>query len=179
MTYFADAADLEAEITAWLGRCFGDEALAAAVAGAEPGGPTLLLRTVEPAVALTVDLANARVERATAEGAADVELELEADALHDILLNRLDAVQLSRLYETDRVAFAGAPEHLAGLIMLARHVQPRYEESLRERGRTDLLETPMPETKVAWGDPEEARSPRRMIANRRPWQRPKRAAPAA
>jgi hypothetical protein len=95
-----------------------------------------------------------------------------------VLLDRLDPVQLSRLYETGRLAFSGAARDLAALIMLAGPMQPHYPASLARRGREDLLSTPMPPTKVAWGSPEEALSPRRVIGRRRAWQRPKRSAEA-
>jgi hypothetical protein len=62
--------------------------------------------------------------------------------------------------------------------MLAGPMQPHYPASLARRGREDLLNTPMPPAKVAWGSPEDALSPKRVIGRRRQWQRPKRSAEA-
>lgn len=167
MSYFASGQDLEGELIATLERF---------LASGEHHGPSLLLRTRDPDAVVAVDFGSDQVGAADTDR-ADVVLELDAEALHDILLNRLDPVQISRLYETGRVAFTGSAEHLAALILLAGRLQPHYEASLRERGRADLLGTPAPPTKVTWGDPAEPLRP--LLHNRRPWQRPKRTAPAA
>ena len=80
----------------------------------------------------------------------------------------------------DPVHFSGPPEHLAAFIALAGSLQPYYPASLSERGRQDLLATPAPPTKVAWGSPDDVLNPRKVIGKRRPWQRPARVrAPAA
>lgn len=179
MSYYANAHELEEELVATLERFLAsDEYRALSRAAADSGAnvPSLLARTADPRASVTVEFSTGTVASG-ATGAADVVLELDADALHDILLNRLDPVQISKLYETERVTFKGSAEHLTALILLAGRLQPHYEASLRERGRTDLLETPAPPTRVTWGDPSE--SPRPLLHDRRPWQRPKRAAAPA
>lgn len=169
MPYFTRAEDLEAELVATAERFLRSDP------GPRPDVPTLLLRTVDPGVEITIDFANRRAAAGAGEEAGVV-LEVEADALHDILLDRLDPVQISRLYETERVSFAGSPEQLAALILAAGRIQLHYGASLRERGRSDLLATPAPPSKVEWGEPERAQSPRPMLNQRRPWQRRKREA---
>jgi hypothetical protein len=179
VSYYASTRELEEELVATLERFLASsEYKTLSQAAAEQGAdaPTLLARTADPEASFTVDLRSATVVPGETE-TADVVLELDADALHDILLDRLDPVQISRLYETDRVTFRGSAEHLCALILLAGRLQPHYEASLRERGRTDLLETPAPPTRVTWGDPSEP--PRPLLHDRRPWQRPKRAAARA
>jgi hypothetical protein len=177
MSYYASSQELEQEIVAFLEGFFasGDGQRAAEQARALGDSAVLVLHLVDPDAVVSVDFFAGTVSLGVVES-ADVEIEMEADALHDILLDRLDPVQTSRLYETDRVRFSGASEHLAALIVLAGPLAPHYAASLQRRGREDLLATPLPPTKVAWGDPAEALSPRPMIGKRRPWQRPKRAA---
>jgi hypothetical protein len=177
--YFASREELEAELVAFLEAFLASPDGEAASAAAGEQESTVLLRAVNPEAVVSVDLRARTVSLHPAEDPV-VEVELEADALHDILLERLDAVQISRLYETDRVRFRGRPEHLAALVALAGPLQPYYPATLADRGRDDLLATPVPPTKVAWGSPEDALNPRKVIGKRRPWQRPKRErAPAA
>jgi hypothetical protein len=179
MTYFASGEELQAELEAFLGAFLASEEGARATEQARALGDraTLVLRTVEPDAAVAVDFLARRVLPG-AEEDGDVEIEVEADALHDVLLERLGPVQISQLYETERLTFRGSAQHLAGLIALAGPLAPSYRASLERRGRDDLLATPAPATKVEWGSPEEARSPKRVIGHRRPWQRPKRTAEA-
>ena len=172
MGYFATAEELSDELYASLTDFFASEIGAQArkltLEGADSA--TLVLHTVDPEATFSVDFhAGTVVRQAVADG--DVEIELEADALHDILLERLDPVNISRLYETDRIAFRGESRNLAALIALAGKLQPFYPASLARRGRQELLKTPLPETKQAWL----AEGPyREVIGHRRPWQRAKR-----
>jgi hypothetical protein len=177
MSHYGDGRDLEQELVAFLEGFFASGDGQAAIGRARELGESavLVLRLDDPALVLSVDFFAGTVRTGPVDG-ADVEIEMDADALHDILLDRLDPVQTSRLYETDRVRFRGGSQHLAALILLAGPLAPHYAASLRRRGRTDLLETPLPPTKTAWGDPAEALSPREMIGKRRPWQRAKPAA---
>lgn len=180
MTYFASGEELQRELVAFLAAFFesedGERAVHAARALGDRG--TLLIRTVDPETVVSIDFFSASVSPHAAES-RDVEIQVEADALHDILLERLDPVQISRLYETERLLFSGASQNLAALIMLAGALQPHYPASLARRGRNDLLDTPAPPTKIAWGSADEASNPRRVIGWRRPWQRPKRTAATA
>jgi hypothetical protein len=180
VSHYRTGDELEGELVACLTAFLASEEGARAVASARALGERarLSLRTTEPQAAVSVDFFAGTVATEPAAD-ADVEIELEADALHDILMDRLDPVQLSRLYETERLVFRGPASGLAALIMLAGPLQPHYPASLERRGRTDLLETPAPPTKAVWGMPEEALSPRQVIGRRRAWQRPRRSAEVA
>ena len=177
MSYYATSEDLEQELeaflTAFLGS--GDGAQAAEAARALGDSATLTLHLLDPDAVVSIDFLARTVTPGPVEG-ADVEIEMEADALHDLLLDRLDVVQISQLYETDRVQFAGGTTQLAALVVVAGPLQPHYAASLERRGRQDLLDTPAPPSPIVWGDPSEAISPRKLIGQRRPWQRPKRTA---
>jgi hypothetical protein len=110
------------------------------------------------------------------EGLADdpgATLELAAPDLHDVLLERLGPVEISRLVEEGRLRLVGTPEALAASVVLAAGVQPHYAASLRERGRDALLATPAPPTREIWESDE---PPPPVFGVRRPWQRPKGAA---
>ena len=67
-------------------------------------------------------------------------------------------------------------EHLAALVALAAPLAPCYRATLTRHERRDLLDTPAPPTKVEWGSPDDPI--KRIFGQRRPWQRPKRSAPA-
>jgi len=179
MSYFADAAELERELVAFLSAFLGSEdgARAAEAARALGEQARLVLRTSDPEAVVSVDFFEHSV---SLDVAADpnVEVSLEAVALHDILLGRMDPVQISRLYETDRLTFSGTPVDLAALIVLAGPLQPHYPASLKRRGRGDLLETPLPERQAVWTTGPDV-PPREIINSRRPWQRPRRAAASA
>lgn len=176
MSHFATAEELQAELGAFLREFVGSETGRRAADAAREAGLTgpLVLRTVNPAAAVWLDVSEGRVEAAP-DGEPVVELELEADDLHDLLLNRLGPVEISQLYETDRVRFAGPPEALGALAILAGQLQPFYPESLARRGRQDLLDTPARPTRTLW---DVDGPPREVIGKRRPWQRPKRTAEA-
>jgi hypothetical protein len=181
VSHYADGEDLEAELVAALTAFVdsGDGARAVQAARAAGDSARLELRLRDPDALVSVDFFAGTVSTEPVED-ADVEIEMDADALHDILLDRLDPVQISRLYETGQVRFSGSYQHLGALILLAGPLQPHYPASLERRGRQDLLDTPLPPTRVAWGDPREALgAPRQLIGQRRPWQRPKRRRAAA
>lgn len=165
MTHFASSTELEEELTAFVARFF-----AARADGQASGLPRVLLRTLDPAAVLTIDFGRGVVERGEV-GDSDVVLDVDADALHDVLLDRVDPVQLSRLYETGRVRFSGAPADLSALIVLATPLGAAYAESLRDRGREELLATAPPPAAAVWGDAPEDRVPPPLLRRRRPWQR--------
>jgi hypothetical protein len=176
MSYFADRQDLEREVvafaTAFLSSDDGFRAREAARASGEP--PRVVVHIADPEAVVSVDFFDGSV-RPEALPEPSVEIELEADALHDILLGRLDPVQISRLCETGRLSFSGAPTDLAALVVVAGPLQLHYAASLERRGRQDLLATRMPERAVVWTTGPDA--PLREIINeRRSWQRRGRAA---
>ena len=173
MAYFADSRELREELEAFLQSYLDSpEGAAGRDRVAElADSATLVLHVVDPDLTLAIDFLAATISTQTPPD-PDIEIELDAVALHDILLERLDPVQISRLYETDRLLFSGESRNLAALVMLAGSLQPFYTESLRRRGRDDLLATPVPETKVAWLDEGPYRE---VIGKRRPWQRAKKA----
>ena len=100
---------------------------------------------------------------------------LPAADMHDLLLERLGPVEISRLVEEGRLHLTGSPPALCAAVLLCAQLQPHYEASLRERGREHLLETPAPETGVVW---ESAAKPPPVFGVRRPWQ-PRRASRGA
>jgi hypothetical protein len=129
----------------------------------------------DPDVVLHVDVAARAVADGSAEHAA-ARIAIHADDLHDLLLERLGPVEISRLVEEQRLHLVGGPRALAAALVLAGRIQPHYAESLRERGREALLETPPPATGVVW---ESEEPPPPVFGVRRPWQRPKGAAATA
>jgi hypothetical protein len=175
MTYFADAQDLQTELKAFLEDFVRSPAAerACRVARDDGLGRVLALRTNNPSTAVRLDIVGRRVMTAAEKDTAGVDLELEADDLHDLLLNRLGPVEISQLYETDGVQFAGRPEALAAVAVLAGELQPFYPAGLTKRGRADLLQTPERHTRVFW---EVSGPPKEVIGRRRPWQRPKKTA---
>jgi hypothetical protein len=178
MSAYADGAELQGELAAFLTAFLESEEGAQACAAARSLGERArrVLRTVDPAAVVSVDFFTAEVAAQAMEDVS-VEVELPADALHDLLLGRLDPVAISRLYETDELVFSGSATDLAALVVLAGALQPHYPASLRGRGRDDLLATPMPERHAVWTAGPDA-VPRAVINSRRSWQRSRRAAAA-
>jgi hypothetical protein len=168
MSIFTNASEVEAVFAACCRRFLAsaDGAAAAAAAGGLDS-PVVVLRFTHPDATLSIDLAG----RTVSAGAADepaAQLEVEADAVHDVLLGRLGPVQISRLFEEDRAVVEGTPEALRFLLTLAGSLASHYPETLRELGRVDLLELPAPELEEVW---ESTGPPKRVIGKRRPWQR--------
>ncbi len=100
---------------------------------------------------------------------------LPAADMHDLLLDRLGPIEISRLVEEGRLHLKGSPPVLCAAVAGVARLQPHYEASLRERGRQQLLDTPLPPTREIW---ESDGQPPAMFGVRRPWQAPKRATPA-
>lgn len=182
MSYYADGRELERQlirtVTSFLDSADGQEAVAR-LRGSEQESAVLTVALSEPEVTLCIDFLRGRATSDRPDVAPDVEIEMPADTLHDLLLERLDPVQISRMYETDVVRFRGNPWHLGAMVMLASPLSRHYRATLQIDLREDLLATPVPATQVVWGDPSEAVSPRPMLSQRRPWQRQKRAARTA
>jgi hypothetical protein len=174
LSAFADGAELETELVAFLDAFLASEEGARACEAARglSERARLTVRAVDPDAVVSVDFFAGAADRGPIED-ANVDIVLEADALHDLLLGRLDPVAISRLYETDRLLFAGAATDLAALVMLAGALQPHYPASLERRGRADLLDTPVPEGHTVWTMGPDAQ-PRAIINSRRSWQRSRR-----
>lgn len=179
MAYFASGEELQDELVAFLTDFVGSDDGRRAAEGAREYADSagLLLRTVDPSTVVSVDFLGGQVSREEMPD-ADVEIELGADDLHNILLHRLGPVEISALIEDDHVTYSGDPTKLGGLFLLAGPMQPYYPASLERRGRHDLLETPEPPTRRIWESRGEIRP---MYGVPRPWQRqkgPKRTSPA-
>ncbi len=175
MTPWSNAYELREDLRGFLGRYLrsadGDEA--AALAAAFNGNPVLELTFYDPDLILHVDIA----ARSLADGPADdpaVRLAIRAADLHDLLLERLGPVEISRLVEEKHLHLVGPPRALAASVVLAARLQPHYAASLIERGRSELIETPAPSTAEIW---ESDAAPVPIFGVRRPWQRPKGSAP--
>jgi hypothetical protein len=137
--------------------------------------PVLELHLTHPQAVLSIDFgARTVVEQRSADAA--VRLEIEATALHDILLERLDPVQISRVFEEGRATAEGAPEALVALIRVSGGIARCYRPHLESCGRSDLLRLPEPAHATVW---QAEGPPRRVIGTRRPWQRPLRGDGAA
>lgn len=177
MSYFDSSAEVQGVLEAFLTDFVNSDegARAAQAAGGSEHGGVLVLRTINPDSVVSLDVPGRCVIGEAAPGAV-VELEFEADDLHDILLNRLGPVEISQLYETDRVGFAGRPEALGAVAVLAGQAQPFYPDSLTRRGRQGLLNTPVRPSGATW---QVSGPPKEIIGKRRPWQREKQTAASA
>jgi hypothetical protein len=173
VTPWADAAELQADVTALFTRFAAtpEGAVAASIARTLGEGLGIELTLHDPDVVLRLDIATGRVAAGPCEGAA-VRVALPAADLHDLLLDRLGPVEISRLVEEQRLHLTGSPPVLCAAVALVARLQPHYEASLRERGRGHLLDTPRPAIGEIW---ESAEKPAAMFGIRRPWQPAKRA----
>ena len=177
MSPWADARELREDLVAVLERFLQspDGATAAALAHGLEGPAVLELTLHDPELVLHVDIAARRVTEGPAAEAA-ARLEIQAPDLHDLLLDRLGPVEISRLVEEARAHLDGSPPALTTSLMLAARLQPHYADCLRERGRTGLLNAPERGTGEIWAS---ATPPPPVFGVRRPWQRPKGAGAAA
>lgn len=171
MSYFRDSKELEGLLirflTSFLESAKGDQASKATQALSAPA--VLELHLTDPDVTLSLDLHERTLLSGPAEDAT-VRLSLEASTLHDVLLDRLDPVQISRPFEEERGSISGRPEALAGLIPLVEPLADHYRTSLADQGREDLLATPEPPQAIVWQSEAPVKP---LIGQRRPWQRPK------
>lgn len=172
MSYFADTCEVEVVFRALFEQFLGSEdgEGVAALATALPVCAVLELHLTDPDVPFAIDFAARTVSRDPAQEAS-VRLEIEASTLHDVLLGRLDPVQLSRAFEEERAAIEGAPEALVGCIRVAGLLASHYPAVLQGLGRSELLETPRPPNGAVWSSEG---PPKLVIGKRRRWQRPKR-----
>lgn len=169
MSYFADGDEVRFLLRSLFERFLtsADGALVRERLAELPSRPVLDLYVTSPDAILSIDFGSGSITHEPTTDAS-VRLEVEADVLHDVLLERLDPVQISRPFEEDRAVIDGTPEALVGLIRVAGLLPPHYRASLLELDRSDLLETPQPETAVIW---HSEGPPKRVIGHRRPWQR--------
>jgi hypothetical protein len=77
------------------------------------------------------------------------------------------AINLRGIRESMRFNFALTLIEVAGLLLVAEPLRLHYEASLTERGRDDLLASPLPEVGEIW---ETDVTPPRVFGIRRPWQ---------
>lgn len=169
MSYFTDGDEVRLLLTALFERFLGskDGELVRQRAAELPSRAILDLYVKAPDAVLSIDLDAGSITHDPAADAS-IRLEVEADVLHDVLLERLDPVQISRPFEEDRAVIEGTPEALVGLVRVAGLLPPHYRACLAEQGRAELLETPEPEIGVIWHSDG---PPKRVIGARRPWQR--------
>ena len=171
MTPWTNAAELRSDMGGFLDHYFrsadGDEA--ASLAGEFNGNPVLEVTLTDPDLVLQIDIATGSVEDGPAEDPA-VRLSIGAGDLHDLLLERLGPVEISRLVEEKRLHLVGPPRALAASVLLAARLQPHYGASLSERGREVLSDASEPATAEVW---ESEEPPPGLFGVRRPWQRPK------
>ena len=172
MSPWIDADELQEDVTAFVARFAATpEGVAAAVIAAALGdGLGIELTLYDPDVVLQLDVASGVITRGAWEDAA-VRVALPAGDMHDLLLDRLGSIEISRLVEEGRLHLKGSPQALCAAVAAVARLQPHYEASLRERGREHLLATPVPVAREIW---QSADRPPAMFGVRRPWQAPKR-----
>jgi hypothetical protein len=168
---WASAEELREDVTALLDRFAAtpEGEAAATVARGLADGLTIELDLRDPDLVLALDLANGTTAEGPAATAA-VRVALPAADMHDLLLDRLGPIEISRLVEEQRLHLTGAPSALCAAVVGVAQLQPHYEASLRERGREHLLDTPRPVVGAVW---ESAAKPAPVFGVRRPWQAPK------
>ena len=168
MSPYSTSDELEEELMAFLTR-FLASADGATVEGglAMIDGPAVLELIVrDPDVVVHANLKNRTVAAGWADDAS-ARVRITAAGLHNLLLDRLGPVEISRLLEEGDLALEGPPPALAGLLLVAEPLRVHYEASLVERGRDDLLASPLPEIGGIW---ETDVTPPRVFGIRRPWQ---------
>ena len=172
MSPWIDAAELQEDVAAFVARfaATSEGVALASIAAALGEGLGIELTLYDPDVVLQLDVANGAITRGASEDAA-VRVALPAGDMHDLLLDRLGPIEISRLVEEGRLHLKGSPQVLCAAVAAVARLQPHYEASLRERGREHLLATPAPLTRELW---ESAEKPPAMFGVRRPWQAPKR-----
>ena len=168
MSYFADADELAESLELVLADFIAspDGATGVKAAMAYCDELRLTIRTSDPEATVSVDFIAATTAREPIPNPT-VRLEIQADALHDILMNRLGPVEISSLLERNRVVVEGPPAALGALIVIAGPLQRQYEDSLARHGRRHLLGTPQPAVGEIWHGPD---TPGDLIGSRRPWQ---------
>lgn len=160
MAYFRDGHDIAAELVAALEAYVSSTEGAAATAQAarefQAGEEAVVLfETSNPEAAVRLDLRNRTVARGG--GAATVGLRMDADTMHDLMLDRLDGGQIARAFEEGRLAITGPPWALDALVKISQSVSQCWRQSLEARGRQDLLSAPPPPPAGVWEkyyDPE-------------------------
>ncbi|HWI74851.1 MAG TPA: hypothetical protein VNT55_23015 [Baekduia sp.] len=125
---------------------------AARVAGESIGpGAALSLRTHAPEATLRLVLGEApRVERGESGDVAPVEVTIDANTLHDLMVDHLGAGHIARAIELKEIHLDGSPHALDAVIVLAGSLGGCYRRSLEARGRHDLLATPVPPPPGDW-----------------------------
>ena len=168
MSPYRTGDDLEAELVAFLTRFLdSDDGATVAMGLAMVDGPAVLELIVrDPDAVVHADLKQRTVATGWADEASAT-VRITATGLHNLLLDRLGPVEISRLLEEDDLALEGPPPALAGLLLVAEPLRLHYEASLTERGRDDLLASPLPEVGEIWETDVE---PPRVFGIRRPWQ---------
>ena len=168
MSPYRTSGDLEEELVAFLTRFLSSDDGATVAGGlAMVDGPAVLELIVrDPDVVVHANLKQRSVATGWAVDAS-ARVRITAAGLHNLLLDRLGPVEISRLLEEDDLTLEGPPPALAGLLLVAEPLRLHYEASLVERGRDDLLASPQPEIGGIW---ETDVTPPRVFGVRRPWQ---------
>lgn len=148
MGHFRDGQEVADEVCAALELFLADaDGAAAARAAGEMFGPDAFvqLRITSPAVVVRLVLSDdPRVERGGEDEAAPVDLMIEADTLHDLMIDNLGAGHIARAIELKQISVTGSPRSLDAMIVMAGSLGDCYRRSLEARGRQDLLATEPP-----------------------------------
>ena len=154
MGYFRDGQEASDELVAALELFLEDpDGLAAArAAGASIGGDAVVrFQLREPDATVRLALADTpAVEQGDSDGVPSVDIEIDADTFHDLMVDHLGAGHIAHAIELKKIRVDGAPRSLDALIVMAGALGDCYRRSLDARGRHDLLATPVPPPPGDW-----------------------------
>lgn len=154
MGYFRDGQEVADELVAALELFLTDPdgQAAARAAGASIGTDAVVqLRVRAPEATVRLVLGDKpRVERGEDDGVPPVDLAIDADTLHDLMVDHLGAGHIARAIELGQISVTGSPRSLDAMIVMAGSLGDCYRRSLDARGRHDLLATPVPPPPGDW-----------------------------
>lgn len=154
MRYFHDGQEVADELVAAIELFLADPegSAAARAAGASIGPDAVVqLRVRDPDATVRLVLGDEpRVARGEDNGVSPVDLAIEANTLHDLMVEHLGAGYIARAIELGQISVTGSPRSLDAMIIMAGSLGDCYRRSLEARGRHDLLATPVPPPPGDW-----------------------------
>lgn len=154
MGYFRDSQEVADELVAALELFLEDpDGSAAARAAGDSIGPDAVVRVRvhDPDATVRLVLGEApRVEQGDGDAVPPVDLAIDADTLHDLMVDHLAAGHIARAIELGDISVTGSPRSLDAMIIMAGSLGDCYRRSLDARGRHDLLATPVPPPPGEW-----------------------------
>ncbi|MDY6871686.1 MAG: SCP2 sterol-binding domain-containing protein [Actinomycetota bacterium] len=133
MGVFTDGDEAVKYIAGIFEEAVADESIADQLAGS---GVVLQLNCTDPDIQVTVDMPNKKVITGSCDLAPTVAMSMTSDMANQFWQGKLNlAVALAK----GQVRAKGPVPKILKLVPVAKKLFPRYEESLRAEGRTDLL----------------------------------------